>query len=89
MKENIIKGVVNLVCIIQRLIYTLLFFVFICIMYTLYIPIGMVVLIPICGIIWIITGKSYYGLVLDFPDKLYVVDDFLIKLLRINNERKY
>lgn len=88
MKENIIKGVANLVCILQRLVYTILFFICICIVFILYIPINILVLIPICGIIWIISGKSYYESVLDFPDKLYVVDDFLIKSLRINNKRK-
>lgn len=71
-----------LVCIIKRAIHTFLFFVIVCIVFTLY-PIAIVGLIPICGIIHIITGKSFYLYVLDFPDTLYTVDDSLTKLLRI------
>jgi hypothetical protein len=67
----------------KRLIHNLLFFIIVVITFTLY-PIGIVVLIPICVIIQIIARKSYYLYILDFPDKLYDIDDFLAKLLRIN-----
>ena len=77
MKENIIK-------IIQRLVYTLLFFISMLCLYFIYIPIALVILIPICGLIWIASGKSYYETILDFPDKLYYIDEYLIKLLRIS-----
>ena len=77
MKENIIKS-------IQRLVYIILLFICMVCLYFIYTPLALVILTPICAVIWIISGKSYYETILDFPDKLYYTDEYLIKLLRIN-----
>ena len=79
----------NIVMIFRRTLYGVLFLISVILPTMLSILLIMFILIPLSGIVWIFTGKSYYQALMNIPDKFSIIDDFLIKLLRINNERKY
>lgn len=69
--------------ILRRTIYGILFLTGVILPTMLSILLVMFVLIPLSGIIWIITGKSYVNSLLNMPDRINIVDKYLIKLLRI------
>ena len=69
--------------ILRRTIYGILFLMGVILPTMLSILLVMLVLIPLSGIVWIITGKSYVSSLLNIPDRLSIVDKYLIKLLRI------
>lgn len=73
----------NTMVILRRTIYGILFLMGVILPTMLSILLVMLVLIPLSGIIWIITGKSYISSLLNIPDRLNIVDKYLIKLLRI------
>ena len=73
----------NTMVILRRTIYGILFLMGVILPTMLSILLVMLVLIPLSGIVWIITGKSYVSSLLNIPDKLNIVDKYLIKLLRI------
>lgn len=69
--------------ILRRTIYGILFLMGVILPTMLSILLVMLVLIPLSGIVWIIAGKSYVSSLLNIPDRLSIVDKYLIKLLRI------
>ena len=73
----------NTMVILRRTVYGILFLMGVILPTMLSILLVMLVLIPLSGIIWIITGKSYISSLLNIPDRLNIVDKYLIKLLRI------
>ena len=73
----------NTMIILRRTIYGILFLMGVILPTILSILLVMLVLIPLSGIVWIITGKSYVNSLLNIPDRLNIVDKYLIKLLRI------
>ena len=73
----------NTMVILRRTIYGILFLTGVILPTMLSILLVMLVLIPLSGIVWIITGKSYVSSLLNIPDRLNIVDKYLIKLLRI------
>ena len=73
----------NTMVILRRTIYGILFLMGVSLPTMLSILLVMLVLIPLSGIVWIITGKSYVSSLLNIPDRLNIVDKYLIKLLRI------
>ena len=73
----------NTMVILRRTIYGILFLMGVILPTMLSILLVMLVLIPLSGIVWIITGKSYVSSLLNIPDRLNIVDKYLIKLLRI------
>lgn len=73
----------NTMGILRRTIYGILFLTGVILPTMLSILLVMFVLIPLSGIIWIITGKSYVNSLLNMPDRINIVDKYLIKLLRI------
>ena len=73
----------NTMVILRRTIYGILFLTGVILPTMLSILLVMFVLIPLSGIIWIITGKSYVNSLLNMPDRINIVDKYLIKLLRI------
>ncbi len=73
----------NTMIILRRIIYGILFLMGVILPTMLSILLVMLVLIPLSGIVWIITGKSYVSSLLNIPDRLNIVDKYLIKLLRI------
>ena len=79
----------NIVLILRRTLYGVLFLLGVILPTMLSILFIVFVLIPLSGVVWIFTGKSYYQSLMNIPDKFSIVDDFLIKLLKVNNERKY
>lgn len=79
----------NIVLILRRTLYGVLFLLGVILPTMLSILLIVFVLIPLSGVVWIFTGKSYYQSLMNIPDKFSIVNDFLIKLLKVNNERKY
>ena len=73
----------NTMVILRRTIYGILFLTGVILPTMLSILLVMVVLIPLSGITWIITGKSYVSSLLNIPDRINIVNKHLIKLLRI------
>ena len=73
----------NTMVILRRTIYGILFLMGVILPTMLSILLVMLVLIPLSGIVWIITGKSYVSSLLNIPNRLDIVDKYLIKLLRI------
>ena len=73
----------NTMVILRRTIYGILFLMGVILPSMLSILLVLLVLIPLSGIVWIITGKSYVNSLLNIPDRLNIVDKYLIKLLRI------
>lgn len=73
----------NTMVILRRTIYGILFLMGVILPTMLSILLVMLVLIPLSGIVWIITGKSYVSSLLNIPDRINIVDKYLIKLLRI------
>ena len=73
----------NTMVILRRTIYGILFLMGVSLPTMLSILLVMLVLIPLSGIVWIITGKSYVSSLLNMPDRINIVDKYLIKLLRI------
>jgi len=79
----------NTMVILRRTLYGVLFLLGVILPTMLSILLIVFVLIPLSGVVWIFTGKSYYQSLTNIPDKFSIVNDFLIKLLKVNNERKY
>ncbi len=79
----------NIVMIFRRTLYGVLFLLGVILPTMFSILLIMFILTPLSGIVWIFTGKSYYRALMNIPDKFSIVNDFLIKLLKVNNERKY
>lgn len=73
----------NTMVILRRNIYGILFLMGVILPTMLSILLVMLVLIPLSGIVWIITGKSYVSSLLNIPDRLSIVDKYLIILLSI------
>ena len=73
----------NTMVILRRTIYGILFLMGVILPTMLSILLVMLVLIPLSGIVWIITGKSYVSSLLNIPNRIDIVDKYLIKLFRI------
>ena len=73
----------NTMVILRRTIYGILFLMGVSLPTMLSILLVIFVLIPLSGIVWIITGKSYVSSLLNIPNRIDIVDKYLIKLLRI------